>query len=157
MTHEDFSKFVETFGANIARWPEDIQLSARAFIEANPHIAESMLGEAAAFDAALEDARLSPGTDMLKARILKAAQAQSVEQAPAAEAPSNRKGFGYRAVAAMVLASFALGFAGANLTAPVTEEISEAEYLAANSEWQTLAEEIGISEIYEWVDKSPAS
>jgi len=151
MTLSDFKILVETFGANSARWPEDRQAEAQNFMRAHPEAARDVLQSEAGLDDLLETGRMSPGTDMLKARIKASVITEPVMKAPI----PRRSGFGHKAVAALMLASFAVGFGGANYFGPSESEfITELEddtYTASN-EWTEFADDYGMSEIYEWVD-----
>jgi len=123
------------------------------FLAANGAEAETLLNDAQVMDDALDSARLSPGTDILKARILAAATQtpqnnQTVPQTP------QRQGMGYRAVAAMTLFAFTLGFAGANMLGGANTNPAEDDQvlIAETSEWQELADDYGLDDIYEWVE-----
>jgi len=73
-------------------------------------------------------------SEMLKARILKQAAATSAKPAS-----WTRR---FMPIAASLVAIFALGFAGLQLSQPV----------AANDVWLEAANDLGLSEIYIWVE-----
>ncbi len=154
MTRDDFIKIVETYGVNPGRWPQDQRAQAKKFMNAHPDEAAIIMDADHNLDHALETARLTPGTDMLKARIKSAAQ--STPQTHIPNPASSRRGFGYRAMAAMVLAAFSLGFAGANLMNSAEPETitQDTTYQLADNNWEDIAEDYGFSEIYEWVEQT---
>jgi len=137
MTLNQFKEFIETFGSNPARWPEDRKMAANAFIKDNGAAAQSLLDAEAAFDQLLETARVSPGTDILKARILNKVDAPKIES----QQPANRPSFGYKAIAALMTLSFTVGFAGASyFNGSATESVEDQDYFVS-AEWSDLAED----------------
>ena len=153
MTREEFLTLVETYGADLTRWPEPSRVGARDLIDQAPDFTSPLLTQARDLDAALDAARITPGTDMLKARILNAAK----QPAAASPVPANAKpaGLRYRAVAAMMAVSFVFGFAGANFVN--TGDPVEETTLTADSEWEAFAEDFGMADVYAWVDQDTAS
>lgn len=158
MTRDEFIRLVETFGASESRWPENYKNEMLVFRAENAAEAEAIISREAELDQALETVRLEPGTDMLKARILSQLQSEEAANVPQ-PANSNRSSFGHKAVAALMLMAFTVGFAGASvLKMPSTDDgtlVGEAE-----SDWEELAElaeDYGMDDIYEWVDTADAS
>ncbi len=152
MTRDDFARLIEIYGANEARWPDHSRAAAQSFVEAHSRDAEQLLDGARKIDAALESARIEPGTDILKARIMSSLGHQ--DDAPINIQPPAR-GFGYKVIAAMMAISFMMGFAGSNLlnqAAAPDETIS----LVAENEWETLASDYGMDDVLSWVNDSPA-
>lgn len=148
MTREDFLKFAETYGGNISRWPEEVGAEAQSFLDADSEYANQILQDAGELDNALERARVAPGTDMLKARILTAARVAGAT--PQVASSSKPQGLRYRAVAALVAGAFVLGFTGANyLNSDINYE--DVTMVSADSEWQDLADDYGMDELYAWV------
>lgn len=155
LSRDDFKTLVETYGAKDARWPEEHRQAMIAWRADNEADAETILASERDLDVALDSIRMEPGTDMLKARIL----SQLPKAEPAAlpqPANSNIRTFGQKAVAAMMLLAFTVGFAGASiLKMPGTDE-AVPQTLTAESEWEDIATDYGMDDIYEWVEASPA-
>ncbi len=151
MTQDEFTVLMDTYGANRERWPVSSKPGALAFIKDQPAIADPLLLEARKLDEALDAARITPGTDMLKARILNEVS-QLPSNQPASTQPANSNpGMKYRAVAAMMAISFVLGFAGANYMQPNNSSASEA--VMVDNEWEEFADEYGMGDVYEWVEQ----
>ena len=148
MTQDEFIILVDTYGANTQRWPEDSRSEALAFVENHADIANPLLLEAKKLDEALDAVKITPGTDMLKARILQAVNELPSNQ-PAQAATQPTSGLKYRAVAAMMAISFVLGFAGANILQ--SENTDTNGTFMVDNEWEELAGEYGMSDVYEWV------
>ena len=148
MTQDEFIILVDTYGANTQSWPEDSKSEALAFVENNADIAKPLLLEARKLDEALDVAKITPGTDMLKARILLAVNELPSNQ-PAQAASQPTSGLKYRAVATMMAISFVLGFAGANILQ--SENTDTNGSFMVDNEWEELADEYGMSDVYEWV------
>lgn len=94
-------------------------------------------------DKRLESYQAPEPSDLLKARILK----QAAKHAPAELAkpvPSNSKSWPrrYMAIAASLLAVFVIGVAGLQLSQPDASE----------DVWLEAANDLGVSEIYAWVE-----
>lgn len=156
MTRDEFKKLIETFGSRETRWPVDYKAEMLGYMNTYPADAQNILHEEQALDLALDSVRLEPGTDMLKARILSALPKQEAEALPVA---ANDRSFGQKAVAALMLFAFAFGFTGASfLKLPGISE-NEAP-LYASQEWEDIATDYGMDDVYEWVgfseDLSPA-
>jgi hypothetical protein len=71
MTIEEFKVLVETYGANVAHWPEAVRADAKAFSEASAE-AHRLLDAEAALDRLLDAADTAPATRALEDRILTA-------------------------------------------------------------------------------------
>lgn len=154
MTLLEFTELVETYGADSARWPEDRRSIALAFMQSHKAECEPILAEEARLDGLLDGARLSPGTDILKARILSSIEAPVVETAETSQPRGRVISFGHKAIAAMMLVSFSMGFAGASvmkLPGQDTEMVSVTDDNISN-EWAELADDFDLDDIYEWVD-----
>lgn len=155
MTKDDFQRLVETYGANDSRWPEEHRHAMINWQAENAAEAQAVLASEQELDMALDSARLEPGTDMLKARILSQLPKEETPALPQA-ANSNVRRFGQKAVAALMLCAFTAGFAGASfLKVPVGAE-TDTQTLVVESEWEELAEDYGFDDVYEWVEASPA-
>ncbi len=154
MTRDEFTRLVETYGATESRWPDEYRAEMIAWRIDNAGAAEAILRSEGDLDKVLESARLEPGTDMLKARILNQIAETSEEPLPV-PANNNIARFSQKAVAALMLFAFSVGFAGASfLKLPGSGE--EPSYEVASSDWEELAEDYGMDEIYAWVETSPA-
>lgn len=154
MTTDDFKRLVETYGSNAARWPEEQRSEMQAFMRVHPKVAESILLSEQILDETLDSVRLEPGTDMLKARILSSLPEAREDVLPT-PANNNLARFSQKAVAALMLLAFTVGFAGASfLKLPTTGE--NETYDVATADWEELAEDYGMDEIYAWVEATPA-
>ncbi len=152
MTLIEFTELVETYGADSARWPDDLREAASLFMQANKADCDAILVDEARLDSLLEGARLNPGTDMLKARILSSIEAPVAQSTSTETAPARGRvfSFGHKAIAAMMLLSFSLGFAGASvLKLPGQDNITD-DYVT--TEWAELADDYDLGDIYDWVD-----
>jgi len=159
MTKEDFNRLVETYGASEARWPEENRAAMIAWRSENPAEAEAILASERDLDMALDGVRMEPGTDMLKARILGQLPKENTSALPQAgyqAANSNVRRFGQKAVAALMLFAFSVGFGGASFLKLPTDGDDVSQNLVAEAEWEELAEDYGFDDIYEWVEASPA-
>lgn len=160
MTLNDFKTLVETYGARSARWPDDQRDIALAFMQNQKADCESVLQAERGLDDLLEGARLSPGTDILKARIMSSIE---TEPSQADDLPQTRgrviRGFGHKAMAALMLLSFTLGFGGASVLKLPAQNEGPDNYIASEAtsdndtnEWAELADDYGLGDIYDWVD-----
>ncbi len=157
MTQEDFTRLVETYGAKESRWPDEYRAQMQAFAADNAEAAKAVLEDEALLDTALDSVRAAPGTDMLKARILNNLPQHTAANQP--EAPRSKFSmFGQKAVAALMLLAFTVGFTGASfLKLPGSGDDAGAVY--ASNEWEELATDYGMDDIFEWVgvpEDSPA-
>jgi len=151
LNQSEFDAVAAIYGANVKNWPADRQAEGFLALEA---------GLKAASDEALLDTRLaeafavSPPSDLLSRRILKAAQSsQSSGMSRAANEnvatrhtavmagtkPKARK-WRFASIAAVIL--FAIGFS-------VYPNITPSHQ--ADEMWVEAATELGIDDIYEWV------
>ncbi len=154
MTRDEFLRTVETYGANAARWPDAYRADMLAWQAENTADAAAILASEGELDRALDTIRLEPGTDMLKARILNQLPETATDAVPV-PANNNLARFSQKAVAALMLFAFSVGFAGASfLKLPSSGE--ETSYDVASSDWEELAEDYELDEIYAWVEASPA-
>ena len=64
-TKEDFMQMVETYGADMSRWPEALMAPAKALMQIDPEFTAPLLKQAGDIDNALELGRMEPGTDCL--------------------------------------------------------------------------------------------
>ncbi|MGE0045012.1 MAG: hypothetical protein AB7J28_13150 [Hyphomonadaceae bacterium] len=115
MDRERFEAIVAAYGADARRWPQTERASALAFSQSDGAAAQ-LLGEARALDAAMDaDAGDAGPSDLLVARIMRAAPkpARSIirpQWRPAA------------ALAACAVFGLAVGFGGGALVAPAQDE-----------------------------------
>jgi len=152
MTRDEFAQLIELYGADENRWPDNRRSDAQSFAKEHSADARQLLDDARNIDEALERARLEPGTDILKARIMNSLGQQDDRPAPVQQAA---RGFGYKAIAAMMAISFMMGFAGSNLLGGSAEQ-DETILLTAENEWETLASDYGMEDIVVWVNEGPA-
>ena len=84
-------------------------------------------------------------SDLLKARILKAAQQESQDVQTQIAQPSFTRRFA--PIAAMVLAVCAIGFTVLEQNTPINDPEAAA--------WQEAALNLGLDDIYAWVEETP--
>lgn len=155
MTQDEFKNLIETYGSSEARWPEDYKAEMLGFVKTHPTDAQNILDAERSLDLALDSVRLEPGIDMLKARILSSLPKEDIKPLPVA---ANDRSFGQKAVAALMLFAFAFGFTGASFLKLPGISAAEAP-IYANQEWEDIATDYGMDDVYEWVgisDQSPA-
>lgn len=153
-TKESFKKLLETYGADKSRWPETLLAPAEKLMASAPEYTNSLLKEAKELDEALSAARVTPGTDILKARILGNLDPQTDNLQPRAANDRPVRSLKYHTVAAMMIMSFVLGFAGSNVLQVQPTENGNA--LMVDNGWEELAEDYGIADVYEWVGQDAA-
>jgi len=159
MTKDEFVRLVETYGASERRWPESHRQDMIAWCSSNGEEAESILSSERDLDEALESVRLEPGTDMLQARIMsqvsKTAAVAHPQPVNSNIRDSNIRSFGQKAVAALMLFAFTVGFAGASFLKLPGSENPDQIYVA-ESEWEELATDYDMDDVYAWVETAPA-
>ena len=154
MTLAEFTELVETYGAVPGRWPDDRREAAQTFITSNPDLCEPILAEEAALEELLNNARLNPGTDMLKARIMSSIDAPSSNDQIREPERARLFRFGHKAMAALMLVSFSLGFAGASVLQLPSQNDDMVE--SVSDDWAELADDYGVDDIYDWLEAAPA-
>jgi hypothetical protein len=148
MTRFEFEQMVLTYGADTARWPEDITPAGHAFMSKNPDEARELLTAEESLDAALDMIIAPAPSDLLKKRILNTAQVNPAHDTR----PARTSGYlHWRSAAALVVAAFGLGFGGANLLPP-SETNGGSTYAQADTDWQDAADDLGLSDTYAWVE-----
>ena len=160
MTLNEFTALVETYGANSARWPDDKREVAIAFMKTRKEDCAIVLNAEQNLDNLLDSGRLNPGTDILKARIMSSIDNQPVQSVD--NTTSRRRvgsSFGHKAIAAMMLVSFSLGFGGASVLKLPVQNTDSGNYVASenpedylSNEWAELADDYGMGDVYDWVD-----
>jgi len=150
MTYEDFKTLIDTYGANPKRWPSDMRDTAQAFADANHDLVQTCLSEGRKLDEALDMSQPANPSDLLKARILKAAQSTPQDQpASVSQAPQTQ----WKRMAAMMLFAFGAGFGGAQFVSLPTSP-SDPVVMTASLDEEDLsgiADNLGLSDIYSWV------
>ena len=76
MTKDDFEQLAETWGGDIARWPQGVREDAALFAAEEPVFAQAMLAREASLDAALDALPRAPASRELYDRILADAPAE---------------------------------------------------------------------------------
>jgi len=89
MTKKKFSYLCQTYGSAIQRWPENVQVSAKAFMQTHPDLAVPMLGAEKDVDSALAKAPQQEARPELAAQILRSFPARTDRQT-AKTAPPRR-------------------------------------------------------------------
>lgn len=131
MTSLRFIQLLESYGAQPARWPQDERDSAMAFAQKFED-AKTLLSEAGTLDAALSDNVAPAPSDILKARILRSAQAETT--APDITVTSKAKSLPLRAIAATLLVGIFVGL-GSGYLSPQTSEDAPALYAEHAYDW----------------------
>ncbi len=146
MTMQEFTRLIEIYGANPDRWPLDICIDAQKFMETHPKESRKLIEQESKLDKILDEAHIQADVELLQRRILKQVDAFPQEQ------PIIKKSPGWMAVAAMLVTAFTVGVIGGRSlpnTVPATEPASE-EFLTV--EFETAADDLGLSDIYAWVE-----
>ncbi len=156
MNENEFQKLIETFGSEPDRWPDDERARALTFKNTYPEIADAVMREDKALDAWLDEATAPPASDLLRQRILNQAKAEVL----VAQRTGHWKA--WTSVAAMILAAFVAGYGLGQWTPPTTDDtMLEAqasdeddmiELAAVETAWQSAATDLGMSDIYRWVE-----
>lgn len=158
MTLDQFHTLISTYGVSEARWPEAQRSAAFAFMKDNPEAAKRAVLEAQPLDAALDliSEDISPGSDLLRQRILKAAMTDS-EPAGASDGQNSSFKFSHIAgMAAMLLTAFSAGFFGAQIAPAQNPESSISVADNETHEWADMADNMGMSDVYQWVESTEA-
>lgn len=151
MTEKNSIDLIQRYGADPARWPEDMRETALQILAAHPDAAH----QEAALDAALHSAQAPMPSDLLRARILREAKttAQDIPTAltnygmaanDRVKSPFKINATKWGAVAATLIICGALGFQAlspAAVTTPVDDAI-----------WQEAAADLGLTDLYGWVE-----
>jgi len=140
MTISEFEALIAAYGANSARWPENRRVAGERFLKTNPD-AQKLLQAETKLDAMLDTISTSEPSEILKARIMKAATGQ-VHSAPLENTP-RRQYWKIAASFAVIVAVGAIGYS--TYTSP--SEIQTEETV-----WLEAANELGVSDIYTWVE-----
>ena len=150
MTHIEFEQMVAAYGTHPDLWPEELAPSGRQFLSDSPERAKQIMSSEAALDGLLGEISAPTPSDLLRQRILKAAQPVAAND----RAPARKVGLlHWRSAAAMMVGTFALGFGGANMM--LTNENGTAPVYAqaqADLHWQSTADDLGLSDVYTWVE-----
>ena len=136
----EFENLVAAYGANPARWPEARRAAGEQYMISNP-ATETLLRNEAKLDAALDLVIAPEPSDILKARIMKDATG-NVSQAPSIK-PERKQ---HWKIAAAFVAVLAVG----GLTYSVYTTTAETE--SETTAWLEAANELGVSDIYDWVE-----
>ncbi len=152
MTHKDFEHLIAAYGSKSANWPEDKRRAGQNYAAAHPDAAKAVLSAAKHLDGALDSLAPPPPSELLKARIIKAA-AREPSASPIA-ANDRLPAPGWRGIAAMVLIAFGAGFGGAQFMSVQDDAPPQTELVInePSSDWQLVAEDLGFSDVYNWVE-----
>ncbi|WP_394694201.1 hypothetical protein [Hyphobacterium sp.] len=121
MDMKEFESLAESWGGDIARWPEAVRPAAAALLEAEPSAA-ACLREAAQLDAILAEEMPVPASDLLERRIMRAFPK------PAFDADWRRPAV---AAAAALVIGLMGGFAGGTLVPAQQDDTISLEYADA--------------------------
>ena len=135
MTSERLGEIISAYGADPQRWPDAERISAIAFMDANPNIAQAALDDASLLEKVLDSEKKNvSSTDFLAARILKAAQS---EDAPTPIAANDRlipwAKSTWKSVAATFIITTGFGFAVGQSAVAKSTRMDTAEALLSIS------------------------
>jgi len=153
MTQDEFIHLRDAYGADLRRWPVEHRNAAAQFMTDNPDTAPTLLSAAKALDAHLDAYDVPPPSALLQARIRKAAHMQAQnspslpDNAAITDHPQPNRRFGWKRAAAVLAVVGIVGYGTYPLIAPVSPDPD------ANV-WQEAAIDLGVSEIYDWVESS---
>ncbi|WP_371396085.1 hypothetical protein [Fretibacter rubidus] len=139
---DDLKHLIDIYGADSARWPAHLRAQADTALRANPSHAET----AAALDNALDSHVVAKPSDLLRARILKAAKAESKTSTSPHGASNDRpRGktnvFRFAAAAAALMVCAVVGYQTLS-PSPTTDQTI----------WVEAANDLGIEDLYAWVE-----
>jgi hypothetical protein len=80
MTKKQFLHLSQAYGSAISRWPEDVQASAKAFMQTHPDLAAPLLDAEKNLDSALVNAPRQEARPELAAQILRSFPARANRQ-----------------------------------------------------------------------------
>lgn len=136
MTIERLIELIEVYGSEPARWPESERAAALAYMDANPADTKAAFAAAAALDQVLDIGKKQvSGTDLLAARILKAAAADTeISPIEAPYVPANDRLIPWRkstwkSVAATLVITTSFGFAAGQSAVAKSARMETAEAL----------------------------
>lgn len=132
---KDTRHLIKIYGTNPDRWPAAMRGQTDIILKNNPVIADAEN----TLDAALDSHSVSPPSELLRARILKAARSDATKQVKLLwhQHPMVRRG----AIAAAFIMCAVIGLQ--THTQPVT---SDADI------WLDAANDLGIEDLYNWVE-----
>lgn len=147
MRHEQYRELVNTYGTHPARWPEDRRVDALAYAYKHPEQAAKTNAGDAILDKALDLAVLPKmDTDLLMARILKAAQETKQEESLQIATPANDhptrfladdtekpNALNWRTLAATLLVTMGVGFGIGQSISANSDYLAAENLLAYNS------------------------
>ena len=114
-----FARMAETYGSDLARWPQALQESAAAYVTANP-AARSLLAQETAMDAQLDSFTVAAPDAYYLARLHALPTARTAEILTPLFAVSNRWASGM-ALAASLVFGFLLGISRVDNTSNSAE------------------------------------
>lgn len=158
MTLEEFTHMVSAYGADPQRWPDEQLAAAQIFVSGHKAAAERILKDAEKLDEALSLLNPSPPSDLLRRRVMAGLDGEPKNQT-AKHTVFQTSAPGWRGIAAMVVCAFGLGFGGAHLmqAGSITPEMAYAEASSAQENWELAANDLGLEEVYSWVEGTTES
>lgn len=180
MTLDDFKALIAAYGSQPERWPDAARPAALKFMAEHKTLVSPALDAEAELDRAIARGHITPGTDLLQARILQDLAAKSGaanDPAPAAPktaprtAPNRAPAWGLRA-AALIVGVCAAGLITAVLSAALWRSMDSvrtpSSQIQAGAQqnpsltseallWADAALDYGVADIYEWVEAEDAS
>ena len=121
-------ELIQSYGANLKRWPQAERQAGKAWLDDNPALAQKLLKEASALDQALNTLSQPVGdTTLLQARILKASKNTAQDGASHAVTANDAVPSvfsAWKAVAATLVLATGMGFGIGQLAAADTSYAS---------------------------------
>lgn len=155
MNLEEFQNMVAAYGADPQKWPDHQRADAQTFASSHQEAVQPILEHAEKLDAALSLLTPSAPSDLLRRRIVGGLDA-GAQNGATAYAAQRKSVPGWRSIAAMVVCAFGLGFGGAQFMSANNDsaDISYVEASAAQENWQLAANDLGLEDVYIWVEGS---
>lgn len=155
MNLEEFQNMVSAYGADPQKWPDHRRADAQTFASNHQEAVKPILEHARKLDEALSVLKPAAPSDLLRRRI---------EGGLNVHARNGTTGYnvqpkfvpGWRSIAAMVVCAFGLGFGGAQFMPTKNDgaDITYSEASVAQENWQLAANDLGLEDVYIWVEGS---
>ncbi len=153
MTKNEFENIIAAYGVSPERWPESRRDEAKAFLETHGAQVRDIYEKEQALDRLLGSAAARPPSDLLKARILKAAASERARPQQGRPEPQHLRSPGWRIAAIMTIGAFGLGFGGAQYlnASSASPDIIVPED-SAEAGWYEASYLLGGTDVYLWAE-----
>jgi|GEM_PF-1889582 len=135
MNKNEFSALVEAYGAKSDNWPIERRDAAWTFIHDHPELAKELSGDALELDGWLDQSVSPAPSELLSLRILKEME----------ESQPVRRRWNLRNIAASLVVMSVVGIG-------LGSYVSQSGDIADAESWSQAADDLGMSEIYLWVE-----